>query len=362
MVVLLPVLILTQLLWVFFDVLRLRSIDSEELLTAFVEHVAIRDSRPLPEFGTGRGQAGGDGPTIWALGASSIFFPEGLTFVEQLGQQLQQSNPRLRMLNLGISGIESRALVEQFETALAQQPKPPELLVIYAGHNDYNALYHASLARKFDLFESLFYLLAPFTRPGLRHGMTVYLRTRVPPLLEWFQRAGLVDLSHLDLEAVNQRVSARFRQNLVRIIERCRLLRVPVLLVTPVGNLLARPYGSLAATTAPYLLGMSLRGEARLGLLRTAQENEFVTYDIRAKAGAVAVLRSLAKPGIVVVDLDACLVAGKVRLDPRLFSDYFHFTKWGHARVAECLRDAVAAWPELTLGLGIGQDATARSH
>jgi lysophospholipase L1-like esterase len=274
--------------------------------------------------------------------------------VEQLGELLRQRNPNLQMVNLGISGIESRALVEQFEESLSRGMGLPTLLVIYAGHNDYNVLYHASLTRKFDLFEPLFYLLAPFTRPGLNHGMTVYLRSRVPPLVEWLQRRGLVDFSTLSLTAVNRAIAVRFERNLERIVKQCKGRAIPVMLVTPVGNLLAHPYGSLASTTAPYLLGLSLPpGEARLALLRVAQESEFLTFDIRAKAGVREAMHSLAEPAVFVADLDGWLVAQGVRLDGRLFSDYFHFTKWGHAKVAEFLHQELAGRPEVARKLGL---------
>ena len=361
-VILVPALLLAQLLWVAIDIMRLNAIDSEQLLRVFSDHVAQRDAEPLPSLGRTDMGSIESGATIWVLGASSIFFPRGETFVEQLAGRLRARNPSLQVTNLGISGIESRALVEQFEASLSQSPRGPELLIIYAGHNDYNVLYHASLARSFDLFEPLFHLLAPFTQPGLRHGMTVYLRTRVPPLLEWLQRGRLLDFSHLDLTVVNQRIEARFRRNLERIIDRCEALETEVLLVTPVGNLLARPYGSRAATTAPYMWGLALPDSAaRIALLQSAQESEFVTYDIRAKAGIAEAMRSLAGSRVSVVDLDSWLVVRGLRLHVRLFADYFHFTKWGHARVTECLWEALAARPKLWSRLGLGPTATAES-
>jgi lysophospholipase L1-like esterase len=50
-------------------------------------------------------------------------------------------------------------------------------------------------------------------------------------------------------------------------------------------------------------------------------------------------MKSLVGPGVWVVDLDLWLEARGLRLDERLFSDYFHFTSWGHARVADCLME-----------------------
>jgi lysophospholipase L1-like esterase len=363
LVVIIPILLVTQLLWIFFDVVRLRFVDSEELLASFSEHLAIRDARPLPQFGVSSAGEEEVGPTIWVLGASSIFFPQGETFVEQLGERLRKRNPQLQTVNLGISGIESRALVEHFEANLANRAGAPGLLIIYAGHNDYNVLYHASVARKFDLFEPLFYLLAPFTRPGLNHGMTVYLRSRVPPLVEWLQSRGLVDFSQLSLVEVNRLIAARFKGHMTRIVKQCKAQGIAVMFVTPVGNLLARPYGSLAATSIPYLRGLSLpAGEGRLSHLRAAQESEFLTFDIRAKAGVREVMWSLEEPGVVVLDLDGWLVAQELRLDSRLFSDYFHFTKWGHARVTEFLVKALAERPEVEKKLGLTESSTAESR
>lgn len=359
--VLIPVLLIAQLLWVFFDIVRLRSIDSEQLFEVFSAHLEERDSRPLPQFSPAGTEERQSGPAIWVLGASSIYFPQGETFVEQLAMRLRADSASLQVANLGVSGVESRALVEKFEETLARSASPPVLLIVYAGHNDYNVLYHASLARSFDLFEPLFHLLAPFTRPGLRHGMTVYLRTRVPPLLEWLQRGGMLDLSHLDLTAVNSVVAARFRQNLEVILGRCKARGTEVWLVTPVGNLLVRPYGA-QATTASYEWGMALPGGAtKLALLRRAQESEFVTFDIRAKRGAREALTSLVGPGTTLVDLDSWLVAHNLRLDTRLFVDYFHFTKWGHARIVECLLEMLAQRPELRSRLGLTREVTAGS-
>jgi lysophospholipase L1-like esterase len=347
-------LVVALLLWVGIDLLRLRSIDTEDLQASFDAALASRSSHEPRQLDGAMARRSKE-PTIWALGASSLVFPESETFVEQLAARLRVTNPSLSVENLGVSGVESSALVEHFEKALASPMSPPDLLLVYAGHNDYNVLYHTSLAREFDVLEPFFYLLGSVTRPGLRHGLTVYLRSRVPPLLERLQQSHLVDFSHLDLRAVNQAIARRLEENLQQIISRCRALGIPVMLVTPVGNLLARPYGSIGVTSAAFHWGQALPdGPWRLSLLRAAQEGEFTTYDIRAKAPGISAIKSLAGPGVVVVDLDLWLEERGMRLDERLFSDYFHFTSWGHARVTDCLMEEMVrlsgVLPRLRLG------------
>ncbi len=348
------------LLWVAVDLVRIRLVDEESVQAAWEGFAASQTEPPAHAPLEARPPRPPTAPpVVWVLGASSVVLPEGETFAVALQRLLHARRPDLTVENLGRSGVESGALRRIFDEALARAPHRPDLLVVYAGHNDFNVAYHGSVARQYDLFEPLLGLLSVLSERGRRHGYHYFLRFRMPPLLERLQALGLVRLRPPGLATVDREIRARFRTHLDGILAAARDSDVPVLLVTPVGNLLARPYGRREETTVLYGFGRALAGtEVGLRLLEGARESEFLTYDIRARSALVEELRARTGDGLYVVELDRWLEKRGLRLSPRLFADYLHFTPWGHEQVAACLSEFLYARRELVSKLGLDGEGT----
>src|SRR5262249_40946183 len=116
--------------------------------------------------------------------------------------------------------------------------------------------------------------------------------------------------------------------------------RVPVVVITPVGNLRAEPYGDLDTTSALYRKGMTTPDyDQAWAYLKQAQDTEIFTYDLRAKSPLVSYIRNLRRPGVYVLDLERVLKERRFGFGDAEFLDYFHFNDRSHRVVAGLIYD-----------------------
>ena len=117
---------------------------------------------------------------------------------------------------------------------------------------------------------------------------------------------------------------------------------VRTILVTPIGNLRAEPFGNIFETTEEYNLGLKTAeyGSSLMHLLK-ARDAELFTFDVRAKSGLINGLKGTMKKDVNVLDLEEVLMSRKFSFDYSHFMDYFHFNDAGHKLVARCLHDMV---------------------
>jgi tetratricopeptide (TPR) repeat protein len=171
------------------------------------------------------------------LGESTVigfpYAPE-LAFPRQVEVQLQQQNPELRLeaFNVGITAINSFAVVDLLQQCLACDP---DLIVVHAGHNEfYGPGGPASTAGRvpYSLIRPLFALrrsrvlqLVEFVNP-LRRPMSDDLLDTLPQTLE------------IPLDGrIFERARDNYRQNLERMTAIAGRNNVPILLSTMACNL-----------------------------------------------------------------------------------------------------------------------------
>ena len=277
--------------------------------------------------------------TVFLFGESSLVLSDGGTFPEYL----ESEHPGIQTVNFGVSGIDSFSVRQRVTEALAAAS--PDLIVLYFGHNDYNNAYQGVIIPgHYERFDALlripFFLHDPEKPSGVLSSDTFYWYSRYqrPRLIQFFERLHLVNLDIAQFAPVNRLILAHYIRNTETILDLAAARKIPVVVLTPVGNLRAEPFGDLKATTALYRRGMASAGSGEsLQLLRRARDAEIMTYDLRAKTPLLEYLRSLRRRQVYVLDLERRLEERGFTFGYEDFLDYFHFNDRTHRLVADII-------------------------
>jgi lysophospholipase L1-like esterase len=358
-------------------IVQMNRADADELVAALDARLTVKTGQPM-QFVERDGQPGYLNPYSWYNDSEDIFVPfapatdeaaiyvfggssvgepgQPETFAAKLGEFLAQS-PKLRatVYNLGMNGYDSYSIRNRLTSVLER--RPPQLVILYSGHNDYidqyfylknsfalirqSAIMEAALktffiavyrplnrlidAQHFDRYEAFRdYLLEP------RLGRAVFESGLVRLDPELFTRANEVILRH-------------FRDNLETMLTECRKRQAPVLIVTPIANLEAEPSGADARAETLFKQGMAARDYAeRIRLLIEARDLDVFAFMIRVKSPLVDYLRQLdRREGVSVLDLQARLEEERFPFSYENFADYLHLTPATHARIAVLLYETI---------------------
>lgn len=278
--------------------------------------------------------------TVYLFGASSLVLSDGAVFHDYL----EEAHDDLQVVNFGISAIDSLTIRQRVAEAFTIAR--PDIMVLYYGHNDYNVVYHLYiLPNYFSQFDCLLRLSYPFrdrSRPEALFAddeYDVFYRLNRPKLFSRFQRLGLVTIDHDAYLAVNNLILDYFKKHNEAILEMAATHGVPVVLITPVGNLRAEPHGDLS-TTALYRKGMAATDyRESIEHLKMARDAELFTYDLRAKSALVRYIRELRHPNVHVLDLEKKLEEMRFGFGGEDFVDYFHFNDRTHRLIADVIYD-----------------------
>ena len=321
------------------DIYATRMIDPKKVYQSVQEHLTHREvfSFPLPDEIYVQD---GSRKSVFVFGSSDVIVSDGVVFPARLEQQ----HPELRVINLGVMGIDSFLTKRRVSDALSAAR--PDLIILYMGHNDYNEAYHGViLPAYFEKFDSLLWLTYLFSteKPALADASDRYywfMRRHSPRIYEAFQGLGLIDIHSDDYLPVNRLILDYFIGNYDAILKLAAAQGIPVIAITPVGNLRAEPYGDYRTTTALYRKGL-VEGnyEQSLAYLKKARDTEILTYDVRAKSPVVEYLRKINRPGVRVLDLEKILERMHFDFGHSDFLDYVHFNNRTHRLVAEIIYD-----------------------
>lgn len=296
-----------------------------------------------------------DHTRIWVLGSSSVAAPHRDAFTRPLAAALDDH--AVQVTNLGWEGMTSWDLRQRLETALAvadERGHSIDAAVLYLGHNDITYTYHFALAMpRFDALIAPVWVAVgePFRERDDGDAYWLFAHRRVPRILDALQNAGWITLQPSTFEPLEERAVSRFGVELDRMLSTLARRDVPVLIVTPVGNLETRPFGVVQQTGRLWEDGMAATDEAqRLSLLMQARDSEVFTPDMRAKSALLDVMRSRAvapAPGapVQLCDLETRLPAKGLHLGDDLFDDPVHLSEAGFDAIthtiADCLREGV---------------------
>ncbi len=369
----LPSLLLLTLVGAFFvRAWQVRSVDADQLLRR-VEHelsekrgekskLTKEDGKsgirtPWGGFTPLEGKAGE--PVVYAFGGSSLVYPGDWNFPSYLEKVARQEGAPIHMVNLGYEGYSSISVRDAVEIAITH--RPPDLVLIYTGHNDYTTLYWNHLFKNdlylvkgspvLRLFSRLAYAIGSSLRN--RQGDVVpftygvYVSTVLEPLAFKVAERTLGLLSHFSglFARANKLVLKHYQENMDGILSLCRERKVPVLLVTPVSNLHVPPIGLGGEAAALHARGLAADTyEERILLLSRARDADLFSGMIRAKSSLLETLRARhAPPWVHVLDLDRALQKEKNPLDHTQFSDALHISDALHRTIARLLFGVITA-------------------
>ncbi len=284
-------------------------------------------------------------PRIAVLGGSSVHGGSHLNASEEFPGLIQKSTG-IRTLNLGKPANDSHDVVKILEELLKW---PMTAVVVYTGHNDFGNLFfndrfgtvqqgrQARLQASLERFQ-LFNVLKRTLKPEVNGSQNVL----ADPLR-----------SDTDLLAIGteRRTTALryYKLNLERMAWLCERADVPLILVTPVGNIYAPPvsrdcvFEPCAAQLHQEAAALLDADRARaLSLLEQARNVDPIP--LRAPSPAVDAVRAMgAHPGVTVIDAVASLpVDRRVDAPARwLFKDPVHFSAAGHIEMAHLIAPIV---------------------
>ena len=327
------------------DIYEIRLVTPSAIYHGLQSHLAHEDPEniPLPDAIFSAGDT--DKTTVYAFGESSLVLSDGKTFPEYL----QQRHADLRVVNFGVSGIDSFVVRQRVEEALSVAK--PDVVVLYYGHNDYNNAYQEYIMpnffQQFDLFLRISYRFHNKNRPpGVLLADNPYWFSRLirPKFFQFFEQLGMLDIDIRDYEPINQMILDYYVRNNDAIIDMALSQNIPVVLITPVGNLHAEPFGDIHVTTALYKKGMASQDyDDSLKYLKSARDAEIFTYDMRAKSPLIDYIRNYERPGVYVLDLEKKLEQMRFGFGYGEFLDYFHFNDKSHSLLADIIYDFMAS-------------------
>jgi lysophospholipase L1-like esterase len=295
---------------------------------------------------------------IFVFGGSSVVISEKKTFAEHLETRFSETKPEIQVINLGINGFDSFGVKRRLHDVLELVNKNPRLVILYMGHNEYNISYTNVINPYFNAFDPFLRIMFRFSDQQFILAPQQYIDTmQLPPGFFWYAMFNRGRILHylqtirlfkckadyeFYLTKCNQLILNHFKNNLNQIIETSQSQNIPLLIVTPIGNLHAEPYGDISKTAKYFRMGQQETDYAKqIEYLTRARDSEFITGDIRAKSELLKHIRTISEPGIYVLDIEQELLKKEFPFDHTCFMDYFHFNDICHHMVADYLYEFV---------------------
>jgi len=346
-----------------YSVYRIRLFDFSEYKGRLVERLSGGQSHLYPIKDKGYldrerfYRPGKEDVPVYVFGGSSVILAsnEDKVFSVILEGSLRKRNPNVRVYNFGRSALDSFGVKRRMEQVFKKQSAPPRLIVFYMGHNDYTNVYKNIFSVVYDRFGWLLRLSYALSHKRFdQSGYFRYRKLKVPVIIKTLQYLRLIRIHDEIYLEINRTILMAFKRNIE---EMCRIMAdrgIPVIFITPVGNLVAEPYGNIHSVTAYYRQGLAAENYGDfIGNLKKARDSEILTADVRVKSPLNDYLRGLEGGTTHVIDLEGELIRRGSRFDQSIFSDYFHFTDEGHRIVAESIYEGILDDEGLRTALGI---------
>jgi len=333
------------------DVVKINRVSHEQISADFEAFLAARKGSAFPPPAAFH-QMDEKDDNIFLFGGSSVVISDGRTMADYMEAGLNGASGRVRVINFGIPGIDSHSVRLRVEQSLRLGAHPPRAIVLYYGHNDYNVAYTSSLNthwdNSFNTFLKISYYLSgrEFNFPdqkfvfktesyGDYFWYAIYTR---PAFFNLVQKLRLYKVDNARYEGYNALILDQFKRNTAAILSMAGERRIPVVIVTPIGNLHARPYGSIDVSEKNYRLGMGAKDyRESVGYLMKARDGEIFTGDTRAKT----------RRAVFVFDLESDFIDREFPFDGTSFLDYFHLNDRAHRAVGGYLAEKIRLAPPL---------------
>jgi len=196
-----------------------------------------------------------DNFNIFLYGGSSV---DGMVDIESSNLEYQMEwifdDPTVQVFNFGVGGADSKSVKEHFARTIGLSP---EVIVIYAGHNDYwkigenikdtedkTDIVNYYLLKYSNIYRLIFYM-GHRNKGNINHYLYLKKRTVEQDLIRFSQHAwdddhrNLVILSDHNKKLIEQREQkavSSFKTNIGEVINHAKNNDIKVLLVTPVSH------------------------------------------------------------------------------------------------------------------------------
>jgi lysophospholipase L1-like esterase len=275
--------------------------------------------------------------TIVALGGSTLVVPgkcDGKdkfpgTFPELLNNEFKTNG--LSVLNLGLCGEDSRGTLVAIDYIL--KTKRPAAFLLLLGHSDYSnvnrdlILSQTSLINTEFLMKKVFFFL-PL---GIKFQLDHFLKNTFEAGLIKIYRSVDHSLFNKNIfKNYSSMVSDHFETILQQIVLLCHEKHIPLILLTPAGNLLYPPVAADEEVMTAYNKGMKTKN---IALLSEVSEEDYFGFDQRAKKMASVIINKQASKDVLVIDLNEDFLKKDTKFFSESFSDIFHLTEDGHKYV-----------------------------
>ena len=229
----------------------------------------------------------------------------------------------------------------------------PDLMIYYEGHMDYMGAYITAIRKNFRLlrggwFGGLLGLSVLNRYDQWRHfaevGDWLVYSSLEPRLMNFLQRLGVIQLDPAPFAEYDRVILSYYKKNVLDMAAFAAQRGIPIIFITPIDNMEAKPYGIPTVTQKNFELGLKETDyRRRMEYLAKAVDSEIFTADMRAKSGLNAFLRSLKQEGVYVLDLEGRLRQEKFAFDYDYFYDVSHIRPRLHKIIAKHLYDFMAA-------------------
>ena len=281
---------------------------------------------------------------IYVFGGSSVVWPVfEKTFAFHLESSLNEEyGIPAKVFNFGAPGMTSLPLKNC--AAVAIDFKKPDLIIIYSGHNDYTFAYRKLIKPNFfsgivlflnaAIIEPINKYLLHDDRPRNYH----YLLDRhiEPKMSRLLTRLGILNYTQDVIDEVERIILDGYRKNIEHVLDLANEKDIPVILITPVGNLEERPYGIDDRAEELFISGMGQRDYGKkMDALIKAKNLDSFSIDLRAKSDMLNVIRSLRRPNLYVLDLESELIEYGFGFGYDDYYDIVHFNVGTHELYAD---------------------------
>lgn len=273
---------------------------------------------------------------IFVFGGSSIIRGNGDIFSNILEEKLSKNNPHIQVINFGINGIDSFSVKQRVVHSLEATRINPELMIFYMGHNDYTNAYHKVITRFYDSFD--FFLKISYFFSNKEYDYYWFSWLKRPIILKFLQQTKLINIWGENYGSYNKLILDYFIKNMNSIINTTSSQKIPIIIITPIGNLHVEPYGDISKVTYFYQQGLDSDDyNESIYYLKKAREAEILTADVRVKQELNDYLRNINHSDVYIYDLEAQLINNKFEFGNLDFMDYFHFNEDSHELIANYL-------------------------
>ncbi|RJO66907.1 MAG: SGNH/GDSL hydrolase family protein [Myxococcales bacterium] len=344
----------------------------EAVLTRLKEYLAKHETKPLKVTSAGadaveyysltyqknvRLPLAKDHKRIYIYGGSSVVLVEGQTFADQLQTKFnEERRSDVGIYNFGETSYDSFDVRSRIEDSFAI--RPPDVVVIYSGHNDYDRAYtivlleQYSFLRNTELIDPISYLqfrafkdMSGTITFGDR-DVAYYAFRRLnlePALSRFFQATGNLRLSQDTFTSADASILASYKSNIEAILAKAAEQKASVILITLVGNFYyAMPIG--VGNDAEWYSQLALRENdysRKIDYFKRARDAEIFNGFLHAKSPINEHLRSISRPGVHLVDLEKIMIDHRRPFNHADFFDSVHLNSDTHALIAQLLYEKI---------------------